>query len=192
MRRRERVGLRVADDGAIKGLGDGGDGQVIVGGADASRAQDLVEARGEVANEGGDGVEVIADFVAVVLDDDAKARASFWIQDGSGLSASNLVTPAAVVRVLAHVLEQPWRDTLVDALARPGTGTLRTWPPVSSVAAKTGTLRHTVALAGFLNAGPGAPVVFCYFVNHHPELPGTARRQIASALGRWRALGSDH
>ena len=147
----------------------------------------------EVAGTGrfDDGVEVIADFVAVVLGDDAMARPSVWIQDGSGLSASNLVTPAAVVRVLAHVLEQPWRDTLVDALARPGTGTLRTWPPVASIAAKTGTLRHTVALAGFLDAGRGAPIVFCYFVNHYPERPGTARRQIASALGRWRTLGSE-
>ena len=141
----------------------------------------------EVAGSGRfeDGVEVISDFVTGLLDE-AKAQASLWIRDGSGLSSSNLVTPATVVRVLAHALEQPWGRTLVDALAGPGEGTLAAWPRMPPVAAKTGTLGHTVALAGILDPGSTAPVIFCYFVNHHPERPLAARSEIASALGRWR------
>ena len=146
----------------------------------------------EVAGSGRfeDGVEVISDFVTGLLDDEAKAQPSLWIRDGSGLSSSNLVTPATVVRVLAHVLEQPWGGTLVDALAGPGEGTLAAWPRMPPVAAKTGTLRHTVALAGILDPGSTAPVIFCYFINHYPERPWAARSEIASALERWRAFSA--
>ena len=145
----------------------------------------------EVAGSGrfDDGVTVISDFVTGLLPDDAKTQASLWIQDGSGLSPSNLVTPTTVVRVLAYALEQPWGRTLVEALAEPGAGTLAAWPTVPPIAAKTGTLRHTVALAGILDPGPDPPVIFCYFVNHHPERRWAARGEIASALGRWRTFG---
>ena len=125
-----------------------------------------------------------------LLDDAAKAQTSLLIWDGSGLSPSNLVTPATVVRVLTHALEQPWGGTVIDALAGPGDGTLAAWPRLPPVVAKTGTLRHTVALAGILDPGSQAPVIFCYFVNHHPGRPSAARREIATALRRWRALSA--
>ena len=137
-----------------------------------------------------DGVEVISNFVNERLPDHAKNKTSLWIRDGSGLSSSNLVTPTAVVRVLAYALMQPWGATLVEALARPGVGTLAAWPRLPPIAAKTGTLRHTIALAGVLDPGSEAPVIFCYFVNHQPERPAAARREIASALGRWRSSAS--
>ena len=146
----------------------------------------------EVAGSGRfeDGVEVISDFVTGLLDEaeDANTQPSLWIRDGSGLSSSNLVTPTTVVRVLAHALEQPWGRTVVEALAGPGEGTLAAWPRMPPIAAKTGTLRHTVALAGILGPGADTPVIFCYVVNHHPERPWAARSEIASALGRWRAV----
>ena len=137
-----------------------------------------------------DGVEVISDFVTGLLPTGAVTQTSLSISDGSGLSSSNLVTPTTVVRVLAHALEQPWGTTLVDSLARPGTGTLVAWPRLPPVAAKTGTLRHTVGLAGILDPGSSRPVIFCYFVNHHPDQPSAARREIASAVGRWRTADS--
>ena len=146
----------------------------------------------EVAGSGRfeDGVEVIADFVTGLLPDETPP-ASLWIQDGSGLSPSNLVTPTTVVHVLTRALGQPWSETLVEALATPGAGTLAAWPRVPPIAAKTGTLRHTVALAGILDPeGPDPPVVFCYFVNHLPERRGAARAEIASALGRWRTVSA--
>lgn len=142
----------------------------------------------EVAGTGrfDDGVEVIADFARGLRDDPAAGPDDLAIRDGSGLSAANLVTPAAVVRVLAYAARQPWGERLIEALARPGRGTLAAWPRLPSVAAKTGTLRHTVALAGFLDAGSEAPVVFCYFVNHHRGTTA-ARRAVAAALRAWRA-----
>ncbi len=142
----------------------------------------------EVAGTGrfDDGVEVIADFALGLREEPAAGSDDLAIRDASGLSAANLVTPAAVVRVLAYAARQPWGDRLIEALARPGRGTLRTWPRLPPVAAKTGTLRHTVALAGVLDPGSEDPVFFCYFVNHH-QGAAAARRAIAAALRSWRA-----
>ena len=137
-----------------------------------------------------DGVDVIADFVrglSADADGDARGTPQLSIVDGSGLSTSNLVSPATLVQVLAHVVEQRWGQTLLDALAGPGEGTLAAWPGLPPVAAKTGTLRHTVALAGVLEADSATPVLFCYFVNHHLERPAQARREITAAVARWRA-----
>ena len=152
----------------------------------------------EVAETGrfDDGVEVIADFVTELVGDgvlDAplpsvpSVPADRWLQDGSGLSPANLVAPATVVRVLAYAAGRPWGGTLIDALAGPGEGTLAGWPRLPPIAAKTGTLRHTVGLAGILGPDSGAPIVFCYFVNHDPRRASAARREIAATLRRWRA-----
>jgi len=142
----------------------------------------------EVSGSGrfGDGVAVVSDFVSEVAAAEGLERAVF-LRDGSGLSAANLVTPAAVVQVLRYILIQAWRDILVDALARPGTGTLGAWPRLPPIAAKTGTLRHTVALAGIIDPASQTPILFCYFVNHHPGQVPAARREIAEAVRRWRA-----
>ncbi len=146
----------------------------------------------EVAGSGrfDDGVEVIADFVNDLQAAAGRAQPEAWLQDGSGLSPANLVAPATVVQVLAHAAGRPWGRTLVDALAVPGVGTLAAWPRLEPVAAKTGTLRHTVALAGLLDPESDAPVLFCYFVNHNPGRRTAARREIAAALRRWRTAAT--
>ena len=143
----------------------------------------------EVAGTGrfDDGVEVISDFVTGILPDGTQTPMPIWIQDGSGLASSNLVTPQTIVRVLAYAVAQPWGRTFLGAMAGPGEGTLAAWPSMPPVAAKTGTLRHTVGLAGVLDPDVDAPVIFCYFVNHHPEQPQAARREIATAVARWRS-----
>ena len=136
-----------------------------------------------------DGVDVIADFVRGLgtnANRDALGTPQLSIVDGSGLSSLNLVTPATLVQVLAHAVEQRWGQILLDALAGLGEGTLAAWPSLPPVAAKTGTLRHTVALAGVLNAESATPGLFCYFVNHHLERPVQARREITAAVARWR------
>ena len=146
----------------------------------------------EVAETGrfDDGVAVVADFVADLARGGASGPPEPSLRDGSGLSPANLLTPAAVVRVLAHAAGRPWGRTFVAALAGPGEGTLAAWPRLPPVAAKTGTLRHTVALAGMLDPASDAPVVFCYFVNHDPRPRSAARREIAAALRRWRGGGA--
>lgn len=143
----------------------------------------------EVAETGrfDDGVEVVADFVEDLPGAGTPVPPAPALRDGSGLSAANLIAPATVVRVLAHAAVRPWAGTFLDALAGRGEGTLRAWPRLPPVAAKTGTLRHTIALAGIIGPDSDAPVVFCYFVNHNTRPRPAARGEIAAALRRWRA-----
>ena len=146
----------------------------------------------EVAGTGrfDDGVGVVSDFVNGLAESAAApVRDEVWLVDGSGLSPANLVTPSAIVRLLAHAVSRPWGAVLIDALATPGAGTLRSWPRLPPAAAKTGTLRHTVALAGFLRPRSATPLPFCYFVNHRPGRPAPARREIAASLRAWSAGG---
>ena len=145
----------------------------------------------EVAGSGrfDDGVEVIAALLAALPGAASGGLPEPSLLDGSGLSPANLVSPAAVAQLLAYALEQSWGATLIEALPAPGEGTLAAWPRLPPLAAKTGTLRHTVALAGILDPGSDEAVIFCYFINHHPEQRTASRREIADALGRWRASG---
>lgn len=139
-----------------------------------------------------DGVEVVSELLSTLPGGGSGGRREPVLVDGSGLSRVNLVTPRTIVRLLAYALRQPWGQMLIEALPRSGAGTLRPWPRLPPVAAKTGTLRHTVALAGILDPDARAPLVFCYFINHHTRQPATGRREIADALGRWRASGGPH
>jgi D-alanyl-D-alanine carboxypeptidase/D-alanyl-D-alanine-endopeptidase (penicillin-binding protein 4) len=143
----------------------------------------------EVAETGrfDDGVEVVADFVEDLPDVGAPGPPDPSLRDGSGISPANLIAPATIVRVLAYAAGRPWAATFVDALAGRGEGTLRAWPRLPALAAKTGTLRHTIALAGIIGPRSNAPVVFCYFVNHNTRPRSAARAEIAAALRRWRA-----
>ena len=146
----------------------------------------------EVAETGrfDDGIDVVADFAEELPDPGTRIPPEPSLRDGSGLSAANLIAPATVVRVLAYAAGRPWAGTFTDALAGRGEGTLRAWPRLPPLAAKTGTLRHTVALAGIIGPDSDAPVIFCYFVNHDTRPRPAARGEIAAALRRWQAAAA--
>ncbi len=110
---------------------------------------------------------------------------SFRLDDGSGLSADNLITVRAVADLLAWAWRQPWRPRLVDALARPGRGTLRGWRDLPSLVAKTGSKQHVQALAGYLRPDSGHPLVFVVVLDHRTDPVARRRTEIASWLNRF-------
>ena len=122
----------------------------------------------EVRAEGRDttGLELLESFLVEVV---GVPEDSFVLDDASGLSPYDLLAPRTVVQLLAWVGEQPWRALFVEALAAPAEGTLGAWPGMSSVAAKTGTVRHSLALAGYLDPNSPQPILFAIFLNHRPE-----------------------
>jgi len=94
------------------------------------------------------------------------------LRDGSGLSRTDLVTPHDLVDLLVamdrHALVAAFRDSLpvagVDGtLERRLKGTAAE----GRAFAKTGTLRQSNALAGYVHAKSGARFVFSIVVNHH-------------------------
>ena len=106
---------------------------------------------------------------------------SFKLEDGSGLSVHNLVTPRMMVEVLAWSYEQPFRGALFAALPSPRTGTLSRWPTLPPLHAKTGTLQNTVALAGVLD-GQAQPVFFAHIIERGGPTRQAQRRAVASWL----------
>ncbi len=109
------------------------------------------------------------------------------IEDGSGLSRGNYVTPAATVGLLAYVRKQPYADTLFTSLPEAGAdGTLgsrfKNTPATGRVRAKTGTLGDAAALAGYLTTRTGRPVAFSIMANNAPNETKALRQAIDAVV----------
>jgi D-alanyl-D-alanine carboxypeptidase/D-alanyl-D-alanine-endopeptidase (penicillin-binding protein 4) len=144
----------------------------------------------EVAGEGrlDTGLEVERHFLEQVVGLDPSW---FELDDGSGLSPSNLVSPRAIVELLRFGLAQPWRQVLLDSLSSGSKGTLAAWGQTPPLAAKSGTLRHTQTLAGVLAGSgepPGEPIVFAVFLNHRADHRPALKREIVRRLWEWYRL----
>ncbi|MFM8357590.1 MAG: D-alanyl-D-alanine carboxypeptidase/D-alanyl-D-alanine-endopeptidase [Verrucomicrobiota bacterium] len=112
------------------------------------------------------------------------------LEEGSGLSRKNLVTPSALVRLLAYMERHPHAAAWRDALPEPGAdGTLRhrlaDLPATARLRAKTGTLRQLHSLAGTLSTARGDRLAFAILVNGYlPSTPGsTARAEMDALVG---------
>lgn len=122
------------------------------------------------------------------------------IDDGSGLSPFNLLTPRSVVTLLRWAWQQPWRVEYFEAMASDQRGTVHDyWPKGPPMRAKTGTLRHTQCLAGVLlpkgvavpAQTPGVveePLFFVWMINHSQRERRDVRREIMATLWNWSRL----
>ncbi len=145
----------------------------------------LLSLAAAVAGEGrlDGGLEIAGEFLEKQV---GCPPESFHLDDASGLSPYDLITPRAVVRLLRYVLRQPWSASFLAAMARGGEGTLEVWPRLPPVAAKTGSIRHTLALAGYLEPESPEPIVFAVFFNHRLGERGSQRAEIAALLRQLR------
>lgn len=94
------------------------------------------------------------------------------VNDGSGLSRQNLVTPRAVVSLLEYGRRQPWGDAYLSTLPVAGVdGTLDNRMKGTSaegrIEAKTGSVEHTQAISGFATTLHGEHLIFSMFDNHN-------------------------
>jgi D-alanyl-D-alanine carboxypeptidase/D-alanyl-D-alanine-endopeptidase (penicillin-binding protein 4) len=94
------------------------------------------------------------------------------LNDGSGLSRQNLVTPRAVVSLLEYGRRQPWGDAYATTLPVAGVdGTLdnrmKGTPAEGRIEAKTGSVEHTQAISGFATTLHGEHLIFSMFDNHN-------------------------
>jgi D-alanyl-D-alanine carboxypeptidase/D-alanyl-D-alanine-endopeptidase (penicillin-binding protein 4) len=99
------------------------------------------------------------------------------LQDGAGLSRSNLVTPAGLVKLLVHMDRGSHQAAFRDALPVAGVdGTLRGrlvgTPAEGVLRAKTGTLRWTRTLAGYAAGAGGERLAFALMLNNYRPAPG--------------------
>jgi D-alanyl-D-alanine carboxypeptidase/D-alanyl-D-alanine-endopeptidase (penicillin-binding protein 4) len=106
------------------------------------------------------------------LDEIGIAREAYDLNDGSGLTRLNLVTPAAVVMLLRYMYASNQRDSWLSLLPLAGRdGTLRTRFTTGILTerlrAKTGALAHVGALSGYADRVGGGTVAFAIFANNH-------------------------
>ncbi len=118
--------------------------------------------------------------------------------DGSGLSAQNLVSPEATVRLLAYMATHPdrtvWQTFYMSLPAGGEEATtlqdrFRTGRAHGNVRAKTGTLSNTSALAGYVRTASGRLLAFAIFCNHYTVPTRQVRRTIdafVEQLARYR------
>ncbi|HSP16610.1 MAG TPA: D-alanyl-D-alanine carboxypeptidase [Thermoanaerobaculia bacterium] len=103
--------------------------------------------------------------------------AEFRFVDGSGLAPDDLVTPAAIVKMLRWMNAPERRGTWWTVMAEPcGEGTLRL--RLASLAGrmhgKTGTVAGVSSLAGFVIGGNGRFRYFAIGFNHHTATSSAA------------------
>jgi D-alanyl-D-alanine carboxypeptidase/D-alanyl-D-alanine-endopeptidase (penicillin-binding protein 4) len=108
---------------------------------------------------------------------------AFLLKDASGLSSANLVTPEAVVELLAAMRARPSGDAFVAALpVASESGSLRRrfggTPAAGRVRAKTGYIENVYSLSGYLTTLEGAEYAFSVIVNQ------TAGRSAVEAIDR--------
>jgi D-alanyl-D-alanine carboxypeptidase/D-alanyl-D-alanine-endopeptidase (penicillin-binding protein 4) len=115
------------------------------------------------------GLEVEKRFLIDSVKIDSTA---FALDDGSGLSAGNLLTPRAFVQLLDYMSRHPRNAAFLDGLPRSGqrgsllrrfTGT----PLEGRVRAKTGSINRVNTLAGYVEGPGGRRITFAIGVNSH-------------------------
>jgi serine-type D-Ala-D-Ala carboxypeptidase/endopeptidase (penicillin-binding protein 4) len=122
------------------------------------------------------GVEEMATF----LDEAGIDRSQYHLMDGSGLSRGNLVTAAAVVKLLRFLYDGPQRETWIGLLpigGQDGTLSSRFGNPEATgrVHAKTGSLSHVSALSGYLQRRDGRWLAFSILTNNYNAPAGEVR-----------------
>jgi serine-type D-Ala-D-Ala carboxypeptidase/endopeptidase (penicillin-binding protein 4) len=93
------------------------------------------------------------------------------LEEGSGLSRKDLITPAATVELLKFMSRHRWGDAFRDSLPIAGVdGTLerrmKTTTAAGNLRAKTGTLRYVYTLSGYVTTASGERLAFSILLNN--------------------------
>jgi D-alanyl-D-alanine carboxypeptidase/D-alanyl-D-alanine-endopeptidase (penicillin-binding protein 4) len=112
------------------------------------------------------GLAVVDRFLTKVGIDTLAVR----LADASGISRTNLLSPAIVVKLLKYMRRHPCADTYKESLAIMGVdGTLghrSAKSPGAEVRAKTGTLDYVSALSGYIKTETGEEIAFNFMCNN--------------------------
>ena len=113
------------------------------------------------------------------------------LENGSGLSRTEVISPRQLAAVLRHAASSDWAPEFTASLpiaALDGglKNRLRDSPAASRARLKTGTLRDVTAVAGYVKDASGRPLVVVAMINH-PLATKQVARPIIDALVDWVA-----
>ncbi len=108
--------------------------------------------------------------------------------DGSGISRQDLATPAAIVKVLSAIMQQPEGKYFRDSLPSAGiSGTLqdrfKNSPAKGITRAKTGTLTGVSALSGYIDPQNYESLTFSILINQSPDMTDVRQKAIDEIVG---------
>ncbi len=145
-------------------------------------AEQLLKTLGREVGEQGSweaGLSVVEEFLADSVGLDPE---TFELRDASGLSAGNLITPAALADLLFHLRHSPQGRLALEAMpaSAAANGSLRSrfTDRPGRVRAKTGSIRNVQALSGYATTDAGGEVIFSILVNGSPVTSAELRRAI--------------
>jgi serine-type D-Ala-D-Ala carboxypeptidase/endopeptidase (penicillin-binding protein 4) len=114
------------------------------------------------------GVEAMNDFLAAA----GVKKGEVLLEEGSGLSRRDIITPNATVALLAHMHRHRFADDYRNGLPVAGVdGTLQNRMKGTAAAgnarAKTGSLRYVYALSGYVTTAAGERLAFSIMLNNY-------------------------
>jgi D-alanyl-D-alanine carboxypeptidase/D-alanyl-D-alanine-endopeptidase (penicillin-binding protein 4) len=114
------------------------------------------------------GVEMMNDFLARV----GVKKGDVLLEEGSGLSRRDVITPEATAALLNYMSRSRWAEQYRNALPVAGVdGTLQNrmkgTPAAGNVRAKTGTLRYVYTLSGYVTTVAGERLAFSIMLNNY-------------------------
>lgn len=130
----------------------------------------LLKTLGQVKGAGGSteaGLEVVHDFWGKHGLDEY----TLGMQDGSGLSPGNRITPASLVKVLRYARTRPWFKAFHEAI-----------PEIHGIKMKSGTINGVVAYTGYVGGSSDEKYTFAFIINNYDGSAGAARRDMWNLL----------
>jgi len=177
---------------AGRGLGAGGLGEKNgpTGGDRSSQSPTLnaqTPAPNPYSTTEENGIEMMNDFLARV----GVKNGDVLLEEGSGLSRRDVITPQATVALLTYMSRSRWGDLYRDALPVAGVdGTLqrrmKETQAAGNVRAKTGSLRYVYTLSGYATTAAGERLAFSIMLNNYynPERAAALRDPAGTPAGR--------
>jgi D-alanyl-D-alanine carboxypeptidase/D-alanyl-D-alanine-endopeptidase (penicillin-binding protein 4) len=115
------------------------------------------------------------------------------MEDGSGLSRLNFVTPRAYASMLLAMAAHPHATTFIESLPVAGVdGTLRSRMKGTlaekNAKAKSGYVSNVSSLSGYVSTKSGEPLLFVMLMNNHPSrnaVPMAVQNRIVELLAGW-------
>ncbi|HEX6189617.1 MAG TPA: D-alanyl-D-alanine carboxypeptidase/D-alanyl-D-alanine-endopeptidase [Pyrinomonadaceae bacterium] len=125
------------------------------------------------------GLAVVRDF----LKQAGVSESQLNLDDGSGLSRSDMIMADATVELLTFMTKHRYFAQFRDALPIAGVdGTLRNrmkgTPAERNLRAKTGTLSSVASLGGYVTTAAGERLVFSMMLNNYPDASALRRDSI--------------
>ena len=129
------------------------------------------------------GIQVLESFI----ENQGIAPKEFHLEDGSGLSARNQISPYALSRFLCRMDTLFGTETLTDLLAEAGkegtlSSLLKSNPIQQFVWGKTGSMKGVYSLTGICKAKSGRWLSFSIIINGSPEKSAVNRSKIEEIL----------